>query len=71
MRSSLQRLKIVALVAFFPLAVLGMIREKTSLKTALRLYYISIFIFCIFMMLLALYTFTRGGNFIKPLGTFY
>jgi hypothetical protein len=71
MRSSLRRLQIVALVSFFPLAIMGMIRQKDSLRAALRLYYTAILIFTVFLMLLAVYTYTRGGNFIPPIGTFY
>lgn len=71
MRLSLRRLRIVALVSFFPLALVGLIKEKKSLRSALILYYISILIFCVFLIFLALYTYTRGGNFIAPLGTFY
>ena len=71
MGSSLRRLQIVAMISFFPLAIIGLLAQKRSLKTALILYYSSIIIFTFFLMFLAVYTYTRGGNFIPPLGTFY
>ena len=71
MKKSLRRLRIVAMVSFFPLAMMGWSKEKTSLRQALRFYYTSILIFSVFLMLLSIYTYTRGGSFIAPLGTFY
>ena len=71
MRASLRRLSIAAMICFFPLAIAGLVQEKKSLRLAIRLYYASVFIFIIFLCFLALYTYIRGGNFIRPLGTFY
>ena len=71
MKKSLRRLRIVAIVSFFPLAIIGWGKEKTSLRQSLMFYYTSILIFSVFLMLLSIYTYTRGGSFIAPLGTFY
>ena len=71
MRTSLNRLFIVSVIACFPLAIMGRLRERTSPRGAIRLYYSAIIIFIIFLCLLAFYTYYRGGNFIKPIGTFY
>ena len=71
MRSALRRLQMVALVSFLPLAVIGAWKQRKALKESITLYYISILIFCAFLMCLAVYTYTKGGNFIPPMGTFY
>ena len=71
MRATLNRLFIVSVIAFFPLALIGKLREKTSPSAAIRFYYSAIIVFIIFLCLLAFYTYSRGGNFIKPIGTFY
>ena len=59
------------MICFLPLALVGVVRSRTSLREAVRLYYICIFIFLVFFLALALYTYWQGGNFIKPMGTFY
>jgi hypothetical protein len=59
------------MVSFFPLAIVGWSKEKATLPSALRFYYASILIFCLFLMCLAVYTYTKGGSFIPPMGTFY
>ena len=71
MRDIMKRLFIVSCVCFFPLALAGRAKIKTSPRTALRYYRAAILIFIVFLVFLALYTFVRGGNFIKPMGTFY
>ncbi len=71
MRASLNRLFIVSVIACFPLAIMGKLRERSSPRTAIRFYYSAIIVFIIFLCLLALYTYSRGGNFIKVIGTFY
>ena len=71
MQTSLRRLSIVALICFFPLAIIGMLKQRSSPQTALKLYYASIMILVVFLVCLSIYTYGRGGNFIRPLGTFY
>lgn len=71
MQTSLRRLSIVAFICFFPLAIAGMVKQRSSPQTAVKLYYASILIMAFFLVCLAVYTYYRGGNFIKPLGTFY
>ena len=71
MHALLRRLSIVAFVCFFPLAIIGLMKEKTSPRSAIRFYYASILVFIIFLACLAFYTYSQGGNFIKPMGTFY
>ena len=71
MQASVKRLSIIAFICFFPLAIIGMIKAKTSSRSAIKLYYSSILVFIIFLCFLALYTYSKGGNFIKPMGTFY
>lgn len=71
MQSSLKRLSIVAFICFFPLAIAGMLQVKTNPRKAIKYYYISILIFLVFWCFMALYTYGRGGNFIKPIGSFY
>jgi hypothetical protein len=71
MQTSLKRLSIVAFICFFPLAIIGMLKERSDPQAAIRLYYISVYIFIVFLAFLALYTYFEGGNFIKPMGTFY
>lgn len=71
MRKAVNRLFIVAIVCFFPLAIAGRMQEKTSLHKALRAYQAAIFLFSVFLICLAIYTYGKGGNFIKPMGTFY
>jgi hypothetical protein len=71
MEVSLKRISIVALICFFPLAIVGMARQRTSPESALRLYKICIVVMVIFLFFLAFYTYDRGGNFVKPMGTFY
>jgi hypothetical protein len=66
-----RRISIVAMVCFFPLAIVGLMREKTNPQSAIRLYQWSIMIMAIFLFFLAFYTYDRGGNFVKPMGTFY
>ena len=67
----LRRLSIVAFVCFFPLEIIGLMREKRSPRSAIQCYYVSILLFILFLGCLAFYTYTQGGNFIKPMGTFY
>jgi hypothetical protein len=71
MQTSLKRLSIVAFVCFFPLAIIGMSKQRSSPQLAIKMYYASVYIFITFLGLLALYTYFEGGNFIKPMGTFY
>lgn len=71
MTASVRRLRIIALLSFFPLALIGVAREKKAAHTAIRYYYAAILAFGIFIIGLAVYTYTRGGNFIPVLGTFY
>ena len=71
MQTSLKRLAIVAFICFFPLAIIGMIQPRSSPQVAIKLYYASVYIFIIFLGFLAFYTYFEGGNFIKPIGTFY
>jgi membrane-bound acyltransferase YfiQ involved in biofilm formation len=65
MQTSVRRLAVVAFICFFPLAIVGLIKERTSTRDAIKLYQISIMICVVFFVLL------KGGNFIKPMGTFY
>jgi hypothetical protein len=71
MQTALNRLFIVSCVCFFPLAILGRMKVKTSPRTAIRYYRASIMVFIIFLFFLAFYTYQQGGNFVKPMGTFY
>ena len=71
MQALLRRLSIVAMICFFPLAIIGIMKEKATPRTAILYYYISILIFLGFLFCLAFYTYSQGGNFIKPMGTFY
>jgi len=71
MRASLKHLFIVAVIGFFPLAVMGRVQQRDFLRRAVSLYYTSVIILIIFLCLLAFYTYDRGGNFIKATGTFY
>ena len=71
MISTVHRLRYVAICCFFPLALIGLAREKRAAHTAIRYYYAAILVFGIFMIGLAIYTYSRGGKFIAPLGTFY
>ena len=71
MEVSIKRLSIVAFICFFPLAIVGMARQKSSPESAIKLYKMSIIIMVIFLFFLAFYTYDRGGNFIKPMGTFF
>lgn len=71
MTASVRRLRIIALLCFFPLALIGVYREGEAAHTALRYYYAAILTFGLLMIGLAIYTYTRGGNFIPVLGTFY
>jgi hypothetical protein len=71
MQTSVRRLAVVAFICFFPLAIVGLIKERTSTRDAIKLYQISIMICVVFFVLLAFYTYLKGGNFIKPMGTFY
>ncbi|MBS1685584.1 MAG: hypothetical protein JSS76_12560 [Bacteroidetes bacterium] len=71
MISSVHRLRITAICCFFPLALIGLGKEKKAAHTAIRYYYSAILAFGVFMVGLAVYTYTRGGNFIPVLGTFY
>ncbi len=67
----MKRLFIVSLIAFFPLGIIGRAGERASLRRAVDYYYLSIFILIIFLFFLAVFTYSRGGNFIKATGTFY
>ncbi|MBS1596035.1 MAG: hypothetical protein JST90_17115 [Bacteroidetes bacterium] len=71
MTSSVHRLRVVAICCCFPLAIIGLTQEKKAAHTAIRWYYTAILAFSIFLIGLAIYTYTRGGNFIPVLGTFY
>ncbi len=71
MQDSLKRLSRVALFCFFPLAIIGMQKQKSSPRKAIKFYYLSILIFIIFLCFLSFYTYSKGGTFIKAIGTFY
>lgn len=71
MQTSLRRLSIVAFICFFPLAIVGMVKQRSSPQSAVKLYYASILIMVVFLVCLAFYTYGKGGNFIKVIGTFY
>jgi hypothetical protein len=71
MHASLRRLSIVAMVCFFPLAIIGLMQEKKSPRSAIRMYICCVMVFIVFLLFLGFYTYDRGGNFIKPMGTFY
>ena len=71
MQTSLRRLSIVAFICFFPVAIIGMVKQRSSPQDAVKYYYASVLIMTVFLVCLALYTYSRGGNFIKPIGTFY
>ena len=71
MQAMLRRLSIVAMICFFPLAIIGIMKEKRSPRAAIKYYYASILFFLIFLFFLAFYTYSQGGSFIKPMGTFY
>lgn len=67
----MNRLFIVSLICFFPMAILGRMKEKTAPEEALKYYRASIMVFTVFLVCLAMYVYQQGGNFVKPMGTFY
>ncbi len=71
MHARLNRLFIVSCICFFPLAIMGRSKARTSVRSAVLYYQAAILVFAIFLVLLAFYTYDRGGNFVKPMGTFY
>jgi TRAP-type mannitol/chloroaromatic compound transport system permease small subunit len=71
MRLSLYRLSILALICCLPLAIAGMMRMTIDKRTAIVFFKISVYFFMAFLCLLAVYTYGKGGHFIKPMGTFY
>ena len=71
MKPDAKRLAIVATVFFFPTAILGWWFNNKSEKLSLMFFRISIYLFLAAVLLTGIVVVTKGGQVIKPMGSFF
>ncbi len=71
MKEEARRLAIVATILFFPTALIGWWFNGKSEKLSLNFFRISIYIFLSAVLLAGIIVVTKGGQIIKPMGSFF
>jgi hypothetical protein len=71
MSDETKRLAIVATIFFFPTALAGWWFYSKSEKLSLTLFRLSIYIFLAAVLVAGVIVVTKGGQIVKPLGSFF
>jgi hypothetical protein len=71
MNPETKRLAIVATLCFFPTALVGWMLYAKSEKQAMYFFRFSVYLLLLVVMVAGIVVVTKGGQLIKPMGSFF